>query len=146
MKIIIEDKVSKEEEDTIIVRCGTLNDSLLKLLRQLKSGDECITCTQNGKIARIRPDDFYYFESVDSKTFLYTETEVFEIRQKLYEIEDHYAGFDFFRSSKSTIINLRKIRYLSPVLGSRLEATLHNDEKIMISRQYVAALKALLSI
>ena len=69
MKIIIEDKVSKEEEDTIIVRCGTLNDSLLKLLRQLKSGDECITCTQNGKIARIRPDDVYYFDRSIVKRF-----------------------------------------------------------------------------
>ena len=44
------------------------------------------------------------------------------------------------------LLNLSKIRFLSPVLGSRLEATLLNDENIMISRQYVAALKVLLNI
>ena len=108
---------------TSIVRCASLSESILKLLQKLKAGDELITCTQNGTIARIRPDDVYYFESVDNKTFLYTEKEVYEIRQKLYEIEDSYAGLDFFRSSKSIIVNLSKIRYLSPVLGSRLEAT-----------------------
>ena len=139
MKIIIEEKASREDEDTIIVRCASLNESILKLLQQLKAGDELITCTQNGTIARIRPDDVYYFESVDNKTFLYTEKEV-------YEIEDSYAGLDFFRCSKSIIVNLSKIRFLSPVLGSRLEATLLNDENIMISRQYVAALKVLLNI
>ena len=100
MKIIIEEKASREDEDTIIVRCASLNESILKLLQQLKAGDELITCTQNGTIARIRPDDVYYFESVDNKTFLYTEKEVYEIRQKLYEIEDSYAGLDFFRCSK----------------------------------------------
>jgi shikimate 5-dehydrogenase len=90
LKIIIEEKASREDEDTIIVRCASLNESILKLLQQLKAGDELITCTQNGTIARIRPDDVYYFESVDNKTFLYTEKEVYEIRQKLYEIEDSY--------------------------------------------------------
>lgn len=90
MKIIIEEKASREDEDTIIVRCASLNESILKLLQQLKAGDELITCTQNGTIARIRPDDVYYFESVDNKTFLYTEKEVYEIRQKLYEIEDSW--------------------------------------------------------
>lgn len=68
MKIIIEEKASREDEDTIIVRCASLNESILKLLQQLKAGDELITCTQNGTIARIRPDDVYYFESVDNKT------------------------------------------------------------------------------
>ena len=144
MKIIIEEKASREDEDTIIVRCASLNESILKLLQQLKAGDELITCTQNGTIARIRPDDVYYFESVDNKTFLYTEKEVYEIRQKLYEIEDSYAGLDFFGRS-NRLLNLSKIRFLSPVLGSRLRHP-GNDENIMISRQYVAALKVLLNI
>ena len=61
MKIIIEEKASREDEDTIIVRCASLNESILKLLQKLKAGDELITCTQNGTIARIRPDDVYYF-------------------------------------------------------------------------------------
>ena len=52
MKIIIEEKASREDEDTIIVRCASLNESILKLLQQLKAGDELITCTQNGTIAR----------------------------------------------------------------------------------------------
>lgn len=146
MKIILEEKQSKDEEDTIIIRCDSLSDSVWKLIQQLKTNDELLTCTQNGKIVRIKPFDVYYFESVDNKTFLYTETEVYEIRQKLYEIEAAYQGRDYFRVSKSVILNLDKIKYLSPVLGSRLEATLLNEEKIMISRQYVSALKVLLGL
>lgn len=146
MKIIIEEKTSKDEEDTIIVRCDTIDDSIMKLLHQLKSKDELIIGNENGNIARIRPQDVYYFEAVDHKVFLYTEKKVYEIKQKLYEIEELYQGMDYFRVSKSVILNLSKIQYLSPVLGSRLEATLLNGEHIMISRQYVATLKVLLGI
>ena len=146
MKIIVEEKASKDEEDTIIIRCDTLDDSIMKLIHQLKSKDELLIGTANEKIARIRPQDVYYFESVDHKVFLYTEKDVYEIKQKLYEIEDTYQGMDYFRVSKSVILNLSKIQHLSPVLGSRLEATLLNGERIMISRQYVAALKVLLGI
>lgn len=146
MKIIIEEKTSKDEEDTIIVRCDTIDDSIMKLLHQLKTKDELIIGNENGNIARIQPQDVYYFEAVDHKVFLYTEKNVYEIKQKLYEIEELYQGMDYFRVSKSVILNLSKIQYLSPVLGSRLEATLLNGEHIMISRQYVAALKVLLGI
>lgn len=146
MKIIIEEKQSKEEEDTIIVRCGSLSDSVWKLLQQIKTSDELFTCIKDGNISRIKPTDVFYFESVDNKTFLYTEHNVYEIKQKLYEIEKAYQGIDYFRVSKSVILNLDKISYLSPVIGSRLEATLQNKEKIMISRQYVSALKVLLGL
>lgn len=146
MKIIIEEKTSKDEEDTIIIRCDTLDDSIMKLINQIKSKDELLIGTAHGKITRIRPQDVYYFESVDHKVFLYTEKDVYEIKQKLYEIEELYQGMDYFRVSKSVILNLSKIKHLSPVLGSRLEATLLNGEHIMISRQYVAALKVLLGI
>lgn len=146
MKIIIEEKLSKDDEDTIIVRCSSLSDPLLKLLQQLKTSDHLFIGTHSGHISRIKPKDVYYFESVDNKVFLYTKDEVYEIRQKLYEIDEEYKSPDFFRVSKSVILNLSKVKHLSPVLGSRLEATLLNEEKIMISRQYVASLKILLGI
>lgn len=146
MKIIIEEKQSKEEEDTIIVRCDSLSENLWKLLQQFKINDELLTVTKDGQISRIKPTDVYYIESVDHRTFLYTEKDVYEIKKKLYEMEQQYQGIDYFRVSKSVIMNLNKVKFLSPVLGSRLEATLLNGEKIMISRQYVAALKTLLGL
>lgn len=146
MKIIIEEKQSCEEEDCIIIRCQNLNAAQWDYIHKLKACCSTITAFQDNKISRIQPDDVFYIESVDNKVFLYTDKEVYEIRQKLYEIESLYQGFDYFRASKSIIVNLNKIHYLSPVLGSRLEATLINGEKLIISRQYVVALKHLLEL
>lgn len=146
MKLIIEEKLDSQEEDVVIVRAHNLSEQQWMLLHQLTSKSMFIIAMQEGKIVRIAPKDVFYFEAVDHKVFLYTEKEVYEIKSKLYEVEEQYIGCDFFRVSKSIILNLTKIKHLSPVIGNRLEATLINDEKIIISRQYVAALKVLLGV
>lgn len=146
MKIIIEEKQDPKEEDTIIIRCDSMNETIMKLIQKIKLQEDKIIVTKGNNISRIDPKDVFYFESVDNKTFLYTEKEVFEVKQRLYEIEKTFEGSDFFRASKSIILNLSKIQYVSPVIGSRFEAVLSNQEKIIISRQYVMHLKELLGL
>ena len=146
MKIIIEEKQNQNDEDTIIIRCDSMNETLIKLVQRIKAQDEKFTAMQGNTICQIKPRDVFYFESVDNKTFLYTESQVYEIKQRLYEIADRFQGSDYFRASKSVILNLSKIHHLSPMIGSRLEAVLVNKEKIVISRQYVAQLKMLLGL
>ena len=48
--------------------------------------------------------------------------------------------------TKSMILNLDKIRHLSPAFGGRFEALLENEEKVIISRQYVPVLKERLGL
>ena len=89
----------------------------------------------------IEPNDIFYFESVDNKTFIYCEKQVFESKMKLYEIGSQYENTDFFRASKSIILNLSKIKNLNPAFNGRFEALLKNNEKVIISRQFVPVLK-----
>jgi len=92
------------------------------------------------EIHRVSPSDIFYFESVDKKTFIYCEKDVYESKQKLYELED-LAINDFLRISKSSIINLSKIKTLIPSLSGNAEAVLTNKERVAISRRYVNELK-----
>lgn len=54
------------------------------------------------------------------------------------------VGTMLFRCSKSMILNAGKIDYVLPSLSGRFEAVLDNDEKVILSRQYVSTLKRLL--
>lgn len=60
---------------------------------------------------------------------------------KLYELERRFSGTDFFRVSKSVILNLAKVRNFSPDFNGRFEALMKNGERVGISRQYVPLLK-----
>lgn len=140
MKITIQD-VGPEDEEEIIVRCRELDEALLRVIHELKTRRGKFTVTDNDKIRQIDAGDVYYFESVDNKVFLYLEQGVYEVKYKLYEIEEEYANTDFFRASKSVIINLAKVKQFAPDFGGRFEAQMKNGEKLIISRQYVPLLK-----
>ena len=140
MKITIEE-IPLGSEPEIIIRCNEPDDSLLQLIYSIKSTNKKLIGITDSQMNIISPNDVFYFESVDNKVFIYCKEKVFESRLRLYEIERDYASWNFFRASKSTIINIGKIKSVSPIFYGRFEALLFNGEKIIISRQYVPILK-----
>ncbi len=145
MKITITEP-GEGEEDEIIVRCRHMDQQLLKLIYAVKAGREKITALQAGNYFQVAPEEIYYFEAVDNKVFLYLEKEVYETRMKLYELQEIFQGTDFFRASKSCIVNLSKVKRLSPAFNGRFEALMQNGERVIISRQYVPVLKQKLGL
>lgn len=145
MKITIVD-CRDGEEDEIIIKCRQVDEQILKMVYALKAGAEKLTGLKDGSIVQISPKDVYYFEAVDNKVFLYLEKEVYETRYKLYELEERFRGTDFFRVSKSYIMNLSKVQRLNPGFNGRFEAIMKNGEKLVISRQYVPVLKEKLGL
>lgn len=145
MKIIIED-INPEEEEQIILRVRNLDEPLLKLISELKMEQKKLVGIKDGIITMVEPKNVYYFEGVDNKVFIYCKQTVYETKLKLYEIEADYVNTNFFRASKSVILNISKIKSLSPAFSGRFEALLFNGEKVMISRQYVGELKIKLGL
>lgn len=145
MKITITDRADNEE-DEIIIRCRQVDEHILKMVYSIKAGRERITATKGTDIVQVAPKEIYYFEAVDNKIFLYLEKEVYETKLKLYELEEKFQGTDFLRVSKSVILNLSKVKSLSPAFNGRFEATMRNGEKLIVSRQYVPVLKEKLGL
>ncbi len=145
MKITILDK-KPDEEDEIIIKCGELDEDLRMLLDRLKNHRQKFNFQKDSKIVFVPLTDILYFESVDDKVFAYTESDVLETKLKLYQLEGEYLNNNFFRANKAVIVNLSKIESLSPAFGGRFEAVLKNGYKVIISRNYVSALKTLLGL
>ncbi|WP_346962203.1 LytTR family DNA-binding domain-containing protein [Clostridium sp.] len=140
MKIII-NEVEDIEAIEIVINCKTIDENVSKIISKLKALEEKITGNKDGKIFILDTNEIFYFESVDKKTFIYMDKEIFETHLRLYELEEKLKNTDFFRASKSTIINLRKVKNIVPMFGGRIEILLDNDEKLVVSRQYVPILK-----
>lgn len=116
------------------------------MLSVLRSFDKKLTGTGYGKTFVVDAADVLYFDSVDKKTFLYTQDDVLETPLRLYELEERLCGGSFFRASKSTIINISKISSLRPELSGKIEVTFCNTKKLYVSRQYVQELKGKLGL
>ena len=149
MEIIIKE-VQEGEKEQIIIKCHQLSSEHLQLINSFKAKSQTQTDFligyEDGEIQRVEPEDVFYFESVEKKVFIYCGDIVLESRQKLYELEESLGAKEFLRISKSAIVNLNKIKKLTPALSGRLEVILENEERIMISRQYVGELKRSLGL
>ncbi len=145
MKITIE-PLERGQEEEIIIRSDHLDSDLMELIYSIKAGRSRLTAFQNDEILKLSPADIYYFESVDNKVSACCETCVYEVKQKLYELERIYDHTDFLRISKAMIVNVSKIKRIVPMFNGRLEAVLDNNEHVVISRQYVPELKKKLEV
>ena len=140
MKVIINENSNLEEEE-IIINCKKIEGKFLKIIEFLKIQEEKICGNKDGRVYPLNSKEILFFESVDKKTFIYTDNEVYETTLRLYELEEKFAEGDFFRSSKSTIINITKIKSINPLIGGKVEVVLDSDERLLVSRQYVKTLK-----
>ena len=145
MKISIEE-INKELEEEILIRCHEVDDEIYEIVNKLETENLIVLGYQNDRVHRIKLSDIYYFEAVDGKVFIYCKDNVFEVKQKLYELEELCKEKNCFRASKSTILNIAKISSIHPSISGRFEAVLDNGERAVVSRQYVPVLKNMLGL
>ena len=99
MKITILDTIPGEE-DEIIIKCQNLSEDIQNLLQKLKQGNTKIAGHNEDGIHLLEPDEIYYFETVDNKVFACCKKEVYEVREKLYILEDMLPVESFMRGVK----------------------------------------------
>ena len=119
-------------EVQVVIRCPRADDKL--------------TGEKGGQTFLLDFADVLYADTVDKRTFLYTAEGEFETPLRLYELEERLGPHDFFRASKSALVNFGAIRSLRPDLGGRLRLTMRNGEAVYVSRQYAPGLKKRLGL
>lgn len=132
-----------DHELEVIVVCPEIDDKVDRIVSLLNSLDQQIIVKENGETVILSSSDLFYVDSVDKTTFVYTKDKVYECSMKLYELEDQY---EFFRASKSCVINVRHIKSLKSEMSRRIRVTMDNDEQIIVSRQYADKLKKKLGV
>ena len=145
MKVTI-DKNESYLYSEIIVKCKEIDDVLQDIISYIGIADKNMIGEVDGEMFFIPLNSIFYFESVDKIVYIYTDKQVYKSSAKLYILEEQLIDTYFARVSKTTILNLKKLNSVKASKNAKLEGTLVNDEKILISRQYVAEIKKRLGV
>lgn len=137
-------KIAKEQPEQMEIRCHEITEEIKEIVSFVKTRQGRLTGLQEDRQFEAPVSEVCYIEAVDNKVFLYTVKQVYETRQKLYELEELLKEKYFLRVSKSLLLNLMKVRAIKPALNGRFTAVLQSGEEIIISRKYVPELKAAL--
>ena len=140
MKVRIK-QIRDKHAECLTIECVEVTPDIESIRSYALTRGTTLTGSIDERIYQFNLGDVFYFEAVDERVFAYTKDKAFELKTRLYELENAYADKHFIRCSKSFVINLMKLESISPALNGRFTANMRNSEKIIISRQYVPEMK-----
>lgn len=140
MKVRIK-QISDKADECLIIECVEVTPDIESIRSYALTKGTTLAGSVDERIYQFNLSDVLYFEAVDERVFAYTKSKSYELKIRLYELENAYADKHFIRCSKSFVINLMKLESISPALNGRFTAHMKNGEDIIISRQYVPEMK-----
>lgn len=134
---IREQIVETPEEEGVLLQYQRLTREFEEIREYCRRKGETIAgYTRERDTVILRIEDILYFEAVGELVFAYLETEVYEVKSRLYQLEERLLRSSMKRASKSILVNVEKIVSVRSALNGRLYAKMENGEEILISRRY----------
>lgn len=109
---------------------------------------EKIPARLNDRIILFNPLELIYIESQEGQSILHTANESFPCPLTLAELEERLNPFGFFRSHRSYIVNLQRVREVIPWTRNSYSLVLDDTQKtsIPLSKNSIKELEGLIGI
>ena len=138
---------SEFKETSITINAPELTKEIQNLLQYVSHINEMpnqIMASENNKIYFIDLERVICFFSKDKYNYVRVKEGTYQIKQKLYELEDSLRGKDFIRISNSCLIHINQVEcFDTSVLGTIL-VRLKDGTQETVSKRRVAQIMKLL--
>jgi len=126
---------------------GELNQRLSALLNDLKPSArplDRLAVKSGGRVVFVRVDDIDWVEAADNYVELHVGAESHLHRETMADLEQMLPPGKFMRISRSTIVNVDRIKELQPLFHGEYAVILRNGTRLTLSRSYREKLNQLL--
>ena len=148
MKLNIKIDANVEEPEALITT-ARMTDEVNKVVDFISKLDEVttvITGIKDDKVELLEPASLVRIYAEDGKVFAKTQQELYQLRLRLYELEERLDDSLFVRISNSEIVNLKKVKSLDLSFVGTICMELSNGEVSYVSRRYVSKIKKILGL
>ncbi len=128
-----------------VIYTDRITPEIQRALDILQAKDAPVLAERDGRTFLLAGQEVYMVRVVDRETRLYTKTEEFSSRKRLYEVLDQLGG-GFLQISKACAVNLSYIQSVEAGFGGSLLLKMKNGLSDYVSRKYLPALKNYLGI
>lgn len=135
------------KEPKIIVVTDKMTEEVSQIIKRLsEDGEKTIAGFQDGIAKVLEPDTLFRVYASNGKVLAQTSHGEYQLRLRLYELEQRLDGHFFVRISNSEIINLKKVKGFDLSFAGTICVMLSNGTVTYVSRRYVAKIKKILGI
>ena len=108
---------------------------------------QSITLLREDKLVVINTNDIYYCEARERETIVYTKEKEYISKSSIIEFEKKLPTNSFFKTHRSYIVNLSKIKEIVPWFNSTYKLKLHDiEEEVFVSRSKIKEFRTLMKI
>ena len=134
---VTERVIKNPEDEGVILEYVNMSSDFAEIKEYVQhKGETIMAYTQNKECVQVRIEDILYFEALEGSVFAYTANDIYEIRSRLYQVEEKVSRSWLRRASKNMLVNVEHIVSVRTALNGRLYAKLENEEEILITRKY----------
>lgn len=130
-----------------VVYTDKLTEEVLRLKSfVLENSDNILLAYLGEKIKILNPSKIYRIYTEDSKVFAESIDEKFQIKKRIYQLEDDLKLKKFVRISNSELINLNLVDSFDLSYSGTISVIMKNKSRTFVSRRYVKKIKETLGI
>ena len=104
-----------------------------------------LTVYRNQETKSVSSYEIVRIYSENKKVYVRTKEESFEVRDRLYVLEDVLREKGFVRISNSEIVNISQIEKLDMSYAGTIKMYMKNGDETFVSRRYVSRIKEVLN-
>lgn len=139
MKIRLE--VSPERQDALVKELAahgiTVDNEAELVLREAAPFTALmVKDSQSGSRILLPPEDILLVESFGHTVEVHTDHAVYYAAEPLYQLASQLDSQQFIRISNSVIIAKSKVRSIAPTLSMKFILTMHNGQRVDVTRSY----------
>ena len=102
---------------------------------------------KDGEILYLHPGEVIYISREDKVSKIFTETQAYEVKTTIKELEERLKEFPFFRIHKSYLVNLDYVKRLTPWFNGAYQLELKGREELLaVSRNYAKSFRTTLEL
>ena len=148
MKLNINIDVGAKEPEILITTAHMTEDvnRVVEFVSRLDDSPTVLSGTRDDKVELLDYDAIIRIYAEEGKVFARTERGLYQIRLRLYEVEERLDNGKFVRISNSEIVNLKKVKSLDLSFVGTICMELSNGEVSYVSRRYVSKIKKVLGL
>ena len=120
----------------VTIEAPEMNDDIkmmVDIIESFSNSKKNLISYSNGKKYILSTNDILYFYSEGKKNYCKTENGIYQVKEKLYELENTLNN-NFVRISSSCIINLNYIKCFESTFSRNIEVVFKDNSVQYVSR------------
>ena len=137
------------EEPVALITTPRMTDEVTRVVDFISKLDDITTVIsgiRDDKVELLEQESIFRIYAEEGKVLARTESGLYQIRLRLYELEERLDDSKFVRISNSEIVNLKKVKSLDLSFVGTICMELSNGEVSYVSRRYVSKIKKKLGL